>query len=128
MLESVFQWTKDKTGFSKAKIWHAILYADDLILGGNEEVIILEVKKQLSSEFEMKDPTQLMPSQPRHQTRCRWKTKNQQRQSILRMLKCFGMKSCMEISTPTETNLKLEECMTKNWQRHIFENVVLFDV
>jgi hypothetical protein len=34
---------------------YVILYVDDLILAGDDKSTILQVKKQLSSEFEMKD-------------------------------------------------------------------------
>jgi hypothetical protein len=91
---------------------YIIIYVDDLILAGDDEGTILQVKKQLSSEFEMKDLGKL---------KCflgldikqdeDGKLRIDQKQCILRMLKHFVMEDCRKICTPIKTNLKLEKCM-----------------
>jgi hypothetical protein len=85
---------------------------DDLILAGDDEGTIFQVKEELSSEFEMKDLGKLKYflgldiKQDED-----GKLRIDQKQCILRVLKRFGMEDCRGISTPIKTNLKMEKRM-----------------
>ena len=83
-----------------------LLYVDDLFLTG-EEKLILDSKRKLTAEFEMKDlgmmhyflglevwqkPGEIMLSQGKY---------------VVEILKRFGMMDCKSMSTPMMMNLKL---------------------
>ena len=83
-----------------------LLYVDDLFLTGDEELII-DSKRKLVTEFEMKDlgtmhyflglevwqkPGEIILSQGKY---------------AMEILKRFGMMDCKSMSTPMTTNLKL---------------------
>ena len=83
-----------------------LLYVDDLFLTGDEELIV-DSKRKLTAEFEMKDlgtmhyflglevwqkPGEIILSQGKY---------------VVEILKRFGMMDCKSMSTPMTTNLKL---------------------
>jgi hypothetical protein len=77
-----------------------MFYMDDLILTGDDGDTTLRAQKQLSSEFEMND---LGKSEHILGLKIKQdedgKLRINQKQCILRVLKCFGLENCMEIST-----------------------------
>jgi hypothetical protein len=92
-----------------------VLYVDDLIITGNHEVHIKQVKQELQKGFKMTDlgPLQyylgVEVSQQSHQiflSQTKYATK---------LLKKFGMEDCKPSLTPMEQNLKLSKFEGGNW-------------
>lgn len=86
------------------------IYVDDLILATNDDVWLCDVKKQLSSAFEMKDMGRI-----KHCLGIEFTRDEEDRvylnQSIYidKVLERFGMSECKPTMTPIDVNVKLEK-------------------
>jgi hypothetical protein len=83
------------------------LYVDDLIITGNANELIEEIKRLLSQEFEMKDLGQLHYCLGLEVWREDGKTLITQRKYTMELIKRFNMSECKPVSTPLEQNIKL---------------------
>lgn len=102
----------DHTLFTKQhglKITTLIMYVDDIVVIGNDEVKIAGLKNVLAREFEIKDLGSLryfLGIEVARSTQCiflsQWKY-------VMDLLKEAGMTCCKPCLTPIETNHKLQE-------------------
>jgi hypothetical protein len=84
-----------------------VIYVDDLIITGDSDVDISDLKKLLKQKFEMKDVGELhyfLNIEVIHSPNGIWLL---QRQYALNKLAKYGMTSCKPISIPLEQNVKL---------------------
>lgn len=101
----------DHTLFFKrkgSKIVVLIIYVDDMIITGNDEEGMKELKLQLSREFEMKDLGGLKYFLGIEVSRSKKGIFLSQRKYILDLLSEVGMLECKPAETPMVQNLKLE--------------------
>ena len=111
--QNFVQGQSDHTMFIKksheGKMVVLIVYVDDIILTGDDVEGIEELKKELSSEFEIKDLSQLRYFLGMEIARSRRGLVVSQRKYILDLLEETGMTGCKPSDTPIEFNSKLEE-------------------
>jgi hypothetical protein len=84
-----------------------VIYVDDLIITGNSDADIFDLKKLLKQKFEMKDLGELryfLGIEVIQSPEGIWLL---QRQYALNKLSEYGMKGCKPISIPLEQNVKL---------------------
>jgi hypothetical protein len=84
-----------------------VIYVDDLIIIGNSDVDIFDLKKLLKQKFEMKDLGELryfLGIEVIQSPKGIWLL---QRQYALNKLSEYGMIGCKPISIPLEQNVKL---------------------
>ncbi len=84
-----------------------VIYVDDLIITGDNDVEIFDLKKLLKQKFEMKDLGKLryfLGVQVIQSPKGIWLL---QKQYVLNKLSEYGMTSCKPISIPLEQNVKL---------------------
>lgn len=88
---------------------YIVLYVDDLLICSNDDKSLNEIKRNLSSEFEMKDlgPLKCFMGINIHIDKKNGSIKIEQKEYIENLLKKFGMYDCNGIQTPMEENLKL---------------------
>ncbi|RVW17830.1 Retrovirus-related Pol polyprotein from transposon TNT 1-94 [Vitis vinifera] len=84
-----------------------IVYADDIILSGNDMEELQNLKKYLSEEFEVKDLGNLKYFLGMEVARSRKGIVVSQRKYILDLLKKTGMLGCKPIDTPIDSQRKL---------------------
>ena len=84
-----------------------VIYVDDLIITGSNKDEIVDAKKVLGAESDMKDLGELkyfLGIEVVQTPQGIWML---QRQYVLDMLKKYGMTTCKPIATPMEENIKL---------------------
>lgn len=94
------------------EVVYLLLYVDDIILVSSRLDLIAEIKKKLSSKFEMTDIGEMKTFLGLKIDRDRRKglLKISQPKYIADLLRRFGMNDCKPTTTPLEPNLKLERC------------------
>lgn len=93
-----------------------IIYVDDVLITGDDEVFINDSINQLKKQFEMEDMGLVkffMGIYIVRHIRTRTMVLSQ-KQCIINVLKRFNMLDCNGITTPMETNLTLKKCEDKN--------------
>jgi hypothetical protein len=84
-----------------------IIYVDDLLIAGNSDANIFDLKKLLKQEFEMKDLGELYYLLGIDVIQSPKRIWLLQRQYALNKLSEYGMTKCKPISIPLEQNVKL---------------------
>ena len=109
--EGYNQAQSDHTLFTKhskeGKIAILIVYVDDIILTGNDQMEIEVLKKKMGKEFEVKDLGEMRYFLGMEIARSRLGISVSQRKYILDLLKDTGMSACKPADTPIDPNLKL---------------------
>lgn len=83
------------------------IYVDDLIITGNANKLITDIKIKLSQEFKMKDLGEMHYCLGLDVWRDDGRTLVTQRKFTNEVLKRFHMNGCKGVSTPLEQNIKL---------------------
>ncbi|KAK9044876.1 hypothetical protein V6N11_058767 [Hibiscus sabdariffa] len=103
----------DHTLFIKVNSIHKrtilIVYVDDIILTGDDEMEISNFKKFLNKEFEIKDLGKLRYFLGMEVARSKDKLVINQRKYVLDLLKETGFLGCKPVDTPMEANLKFNK-------------------
>jgi hypothetical protein len=86
-----------------------VIYVDDLIIAGDSDVDIFDLKKLLKQKFEMKDLGELRYFFSIEVIKSPEGIWLLQRQYALNKLSEYGMTGCKPISIPLEQNVKLDE-------------------
>ena len=88
--------------FSGSKFIFLVLYVDDILLACNDIGLLHEIKRFLSSHFEIKDlgDASFVLGIKIHRDRSRAILGLSQKSYIEKVLVRFGMKDCAQISTP----------------------------
>jgi len=89
------------------------LYVDDLLITGSSTSEIEKVKEKLKLEFEMMDLGELSFFLGMEFVKLKAGLVMYQHKYIGELLDKFDMKNCNTVSNPSETNSKLEECITE---------------
>ena len=92
----------------KGKIAVLIVYEDDIVLTGDDNTEIKRIKKELATEFEMKDLGNLRYFLGIEVARNRNGISVSQRKYVLDLLKETSMMACRPSDTPMDPNLKLK--------------------
>ncbi len=93
-----------------------VIYVDDLIITGDNDEDIFDLKKLLKQKFKMKDLGELryfLGIEVIQSPKGIWLL---QRQYALNKLSKYGMTSCKPISTPLEQNVKLSAHEDTLWK------------
>ena len=101
----------DHTLFHKTigkKITILIVYVDDIIVTGNDEVEIGRIKQRLAQDFEMKDLGNLRYFLKMEVARNKNGISISQRKYVLGFLRDTGMMGCKPVDTPMDANVKLD--------------------
>ena len=85
-----------------------IVYVDDIVLTGDDRKEIQQIKKQLATEFEMKDLGNLRYFLGMEVARNQTGVSISQRKYTLDLLKETGMMGVKPVDTPMDANVKLE--------------------
>ena len=85
-----------------------ILYVDDILMTGSDEKAIENLKKELSSRFDMSDCGELKYFLGMKIERNEKSLQISQAASIEKFLEKFGLKDCNTVKTPMEKGLQLE--------------------
>lgn len=83
------------------------LYVDDMIITGNANSLIKEIKQQMSQEFEMKDLGDLHYCLELEVWKDSGQTFLTQGKYARNLLERFRMEQCKTTATPLQQNLKL---------------------
>jgi len=94
---------------SQGKITALIVYVDDIVLTGNDDGEIQNLKHRLANEFEIKDLGSLKYFLGIEVTRSKHGIFISQRKYILNLLKETGMFECKATGNSVEVNVKLGE-------------------
>jgi hypothetical protein len=93
---------------------YVALYVDNMMLIGNNMDPIKEVKKQLSSKFDMKDldATKFILGMEIQRDRATRKLRLNQKKYIETVLKCFNMQDCkpVKVLIPLGERITVEQC------------------
>jgi hypothetical protein len=90
------------TKFKNEKYIFLILYVDDILLANSDVSLLLEMKRFLSSHFEMKDlgEARFVLGIEIHRDRMKWVLGLSQKTYIEKVLKKFNMHKCSASSAP----------------------------
>lgn len=112
MITNVYkQWQADHTLFVKRmdrKVMALIVYVDDIMMTGNDEVEIAQLKSNLAKKFETKDLGSLKYFLGIEVERFKQGIFICQRKYIIDLLKDSGMMACKPCVTPIEVNHRLK--------------------
>lgn len=94
---------------------YLVIYVDDILIASSSEAMIANLKKKLSTEFEMKDLNEVRTFLGLNIQRDRTNgiLKIDQKQYVKKILERFGMKDCRPASIPIDPHLKLLKCENK---------------
>jgi len=95
---------------SQGKVTALIVYVDDIVLTGNDDGEMQNLKHHLANEFEIKDLGTLKYFLGIEVARSKHGIFISQRKYILDLLKETGMLRCKATDNPVEVNVKLSEC------------------
>ena len=101
-------------GFEGKDFIILLLYVDDMLVVGPNNVKIQELKAQLAREFNMKDmePANKILGMQIHRDRSNMKIWLSQKNYLRKILRRFNMQDCKPISTPIPVNFKLSSRMS----------------
>eukprot|EP00253_Pinus_taeda_P018743 PITA_18743 len=98
-----------------------VLYVDDLFLTGADP-LILKCRRELASEFEMKDLTLMHYFLGLEVWQKLWETFLSQGKYVVKILERFGMMDCKPVTTPMELDFKKlrESVEISSWHKHLW--------
>ena len=95
--------------FSQGNIAALIVYIDDIVVTGDDLEEIIQLKKSLSKEFEIKDLDALKYFLGIEVARSKHGVFISQRKYVLNLLQETSMLGCKSNDTPIDSNMKLDE-------------------
>ena len=101
-------------GHENGKITILIVYMDDIILTGDDCDEMERLKRNLASEFEMKDLGNLRYFLGMEVARNKTGISVSQRKYVMDLLKEMGMLGCKLVDTPMDPSLNLSEQMSSS--------------